>query len=155
MRTLAALLHQTAMATSVNSITRSSAAVSGSVLTLLRLEGLAVAAVSAVLYQRTGASWGLFAALWLMPDLSMLGYLRGSCWGARCYNAVHTYVVPGALALSALLLHAPAVLPIALIWTNHIGLDRLMGYGLKYSNGFGWTHLGQAGKRNATVPARG
>ena len=43
--------------------------------TLLRLEGLAVAAVTAVLYARTGASWWLFAALWLMPDLSMLGYL--------------------------------------------------------------------------------
>ena len=59
------------------------ATVTGSVLILLRLEGLAVAAVSAVLYARTGASWGLFAALWLVPDLSMLGYLAGSCWGAR------------------------------------------------------------------------
>jgi hypothetical protein len=143
------------MATQVNTITRSSAAVSGSVLTLLRLEGLAVAAVSAVLYARTGASWWLFAVLWLTPDLSMLGYLAGSCWGARCYNAVHTYVVPCALALSAWLLNAHAVLPIALIWANHIGIDRLMGYGLKYSDGFGWTHLGRLGKRNATAPARG
>ena len=143
------------MATSVNTIPRSSAAVSGSVLTLLRLEGLAVAAVTAVLYARTGASWWLFAALWITPDLSMLGYLAGSCWGARCYNAVHTYVVPTALALSALLLHAPALLPIALIWTNHIGVDRLLGYGLKYSDGFGWTHLGVSGKRDTTVPAQG
>ena len=143
------------MASQVNTITRSSAAVSGSVLTLLRLEGLAVAAVSAVLYARTGASWWLFALLWLTPDLSMLGYLAGSCWGARCYNAVHTYVAPAALALSAYLLSAPAVLPIALIWANHIGVDRLMGYGLKYSDGFGWTHLGRLGKRDLTVPARG
>jgi len=143
------------MATQVNTKTRSSAAVTGSVLTLLRLEGLAVAAVTAVLYARTGASWWLFASLWLTPDLSMLGYLAGSCWGARCYNAVHSYVVPGALALSALLVHAPALLPIALIWTNHIGVDRLLGYGLKYSDGFGWTHLGRLGKPDATVPARG
>ena len=48
---------------------------------LLRLEGLAVAAVSAVLYARTGASWWLFAALWLAPDLSMLGYLGGLVLG--------------------------------------------------------------------------
>jgi hypothetical protein len=143
------------MATQVNTMTRSSAGVSGSVLTLLRLEGLAVAAVSAVLYARAGAHWWLFAALWLTPDLSMLGYLAGSCWGARCYNAVHTYVLPGALALSALFLHAPAVLPFALIWANHIGIDRLLGYGLKYSDGFGFTHLGQLGKREATVPSRG
>ncbi len=135
-------------------ISRTSAAVRGSVLSLLRLEGLAVAAVTAVLYAKTGVSWGLFASLWLTPDLSMLGYLAGSCWGARCYNAIHSYAVPAALALSALLLNAPALLPFALIWANHIGVDRLLGYGLKYSDGFGFTHLGLLGKRSSTVPAR-
>jgi hypothetical protein len=143
------------MATAVNTMSQTSAGASGSVLTLLRLEGLAVAAVSAVLYAHTGAHWWLFVALWLTPDLSMLGYLAGSCWGARSYNAVHSYVLPGALALSAWLLHAPAVLPFALIWANHIGVDRLLGYGLKYSDGFGWTHLGRLGKRSITVPSRG
>jgi len=142
------------MTTQVREISRTSAAATGSVLKLLRLEGLAVAAVTAVLYARTGAGWWLFAALWLTPDLSMLGYLRGSCWGARCYNAVHTYVLPGALAVSALLLGVHALLPVALIWVNHIGVDRLMGFGLKYSDGFGFTHLGGLGKRNATLPAR-
>jgi len=143
------------MASQVNTISRSNEAAGGTVLTLLRLEGLAVAAISVVLYARTGAHWWLFALLWLVPDLSMLGYLRGACWGARCYNAVHTYVMPAVLALSTLLLHAPWLLPIALIWANHIGVDRLMGYGLKYSDGFGWTHLGKLGKRDATAPARG
>jgi hypothetical protein len=124
------------------------------VLTLLRLEGLAMAAVTAVLYAKTGASWWLFAALWLTPDLSMLGYLAGPCWGARFYNAVHTYVVPAALAISALLLKTPALLPFTLIWVNHIGVDRLLGYGLKYSDGFGFTHLGLLGKRSSTVPVQ-
>ena len=142
------------MATQVKEMSRTTGTVTGSVLTLLRLEGLAVAAVTAVLYAKTGASWGLFAALWLTPDLSMLGYLAGSCWGARCYNAAHTYVVPGALAASALLLNAPALLPFALIWMNHIGVDRLLGYGLKYSDGFGFTHLGLSGKRSSTAPSR-
>jgi hypothetical protein len=142
------------MATQMTEISQTSATVRGSVLTLLRLEGLAVAAVTAALYAKTGASWWLFAALWLTPDLSMLGYLAGSCWGARFYNAVHTYVVPVALALSALLLNTPALLPFALIWVNHIGMDRLLGYGLKYSDGSGFTHLGLLGKRSTTVPAR-
>jgi len=142
------------MATQANEIAGSVPAVHGSVLTLLRLEGLAVAAVSAVLYARTGASWGLFAALWLVPDISMLGYLAGPCRGARVYNAVHTYVLPGALALSGLMLHVHGLLPLALIWTNHIGVDRLMGYGLKYADGFGWTHLGRLGKRGATLQAQ-
>ena len=61
-----------------------------SIVTYLRLEGLAVAAVSTALYARTGASWWLFAALWLAPDLSMLGYLGGACRGARVYNAFHS-----------------------------------------------------------------
>ncbi len=120
-----------------------------SVLFLLRLEGLAVAGVSAALYARTGASWWLFAALWLVPDLSMLGYLAGPCRGARVYNTFHTYVMPAVLAASALLLHVHGLIAIALIWTNHIGVDRLLGYGLKYADGFGWTHLGKLGHGRA------
>jgi hypothetical protein len=115
----------------------------------LRAEGFAVAALTAMLYARSGASWWLFAALWLVPDLSMLGYLVDSCWGARCYNAVHTYLTPLTLAIAGLLLHQGALLPYALIWTNHIAVDRLLGYGLKYPAGFGWTHLGKLGKAKA------
>jgi hypothetical protein len=123
---------------------------SSSILILLRLEGLVVAAVAALLYARTDASWWLFAALWLVPDLSMLGYLAGPCQGARIYNGIHSYVAPGALALAALLLPGThAALPIALIWVNHVGVDRLLGYGLKYGNGFGFTHLGPVGKKRA------
>jgi Domain of unknown function (DUF4260) len=110
---------------------------------ILRIEGLAVAVVSAVLYARTGASWWLFAALWLVPDLSMLGYLASPCRGARVYNAFHTYIVPITLGLLAWLLHARGLAPFALIWVNHIGIDRMMGFGLKYSTSFSWTHLGQ------------
>jgi hypothetical protein len=126
----------------------------GSVRAILRLEGLAVAALSAVLYARTGASWWLFAALWLAPDLSMLGYLAGPHWGARIYNAIHAYVTPATLAISALALRSPVLLPVALIWINHIGVDRLLGYGLKYSAGFEWTHLGRVGnRRDEVIPA--
>jgi hypothetical protein len=118
-----------------------------SVVILLRLEGLAAAAVSAVLYARTGASWWLFAALWLAPDLSMLGYVFSPCAGARIYNAYHNYLPPALLALTALLLNTHnLLLPVALIWANHIGVDRALGYGLKYGEGFGWTHLGRLGR---------
>ncbi|MGD1105567.1 MAG: DUF4260 domain-containing protein [Terracidiphilus sp.] len=122
---------------------------SSSVIFLLRLEGLAAATAAAVLYAHTGASWWLFAALWLAPDLSMLGYFAGACRGARIYNAFHTYVAPGVLALCSLLPGAHGALPLALIWANHIGVDRLLGYGLKYADGFGFTHLGRVGKQRA------
>lgn len=109
-----------------------------------------MAALSAVLYAHTGASWWLFAALWLAPDLSMLGYATGRpCWGARIYNAWHNYAVPGLLVLFAMVLHARGLLPFALIWINHIGVDRVLGFGLKYGKGFGFTHLGQTGRKRA------
>jgi hypothetical protein len=114
---------------------------------LLRLEGLAVGAISAVLYAHTSASWWPFAALWLTPDLSILGYFAGPCRGSRIYNTAHTYALPITLAVCALLLHANALLPFALIWVNHIGVDRMMGYGLKFSDGFDWTHLGVRKRR--------
>ncbi len=124
------------------------------VLLFLRLEGLAAAALSAVFYARTGASWWLFAALWITPDLSLLGYLAGPGWGARIYNAIHSYTTPATLAVTAMLLRSPALVPIALIWFNHIGVDRLLGYGLKYPAGFSFTHLGRIGKqRDEFIPA--
>jgi hypothetical protein len=138
---------------SMNSVTAPAGA--NIVLYFLRLEGLAVAALSAVFYARTGASWWLFAALWIAPDLSMLGYLAGPGWGARTYNAIHSYVTPATLAVSALLLSSPALVPIALIWFNHIGVDRLLGYGLKYPAGFTWTHLGRIGKNRDEANSAG
>jgi hypothetical protein len=65
------------------------------------------------------------------------------------YNTFHTYVLPAALAFAALLLRSHGVMPIVLIWANHIGVDRLLGYGLKYADGFGWTHLGRVGRKKA------
>ncbi len=115
-----------------------------SVTILLRLEGLTVALLTAALYARAGASWWLFAALWIAPDLSMLGYLASPCRGARIYNAFHIYLLPGILAFVALLARIQGLLlPIALIWANHIGIDRALGYGFKYAEGFAFTHLGR------------
>ena len=80
----------------------------------------------------------------------MLGYLAGPWWGSRIYNSIHSYVTPGTLALMAMLLHAQGLLPFALIWINHIGVDRLLGYGLKYPSGFQCTHLGRTGRTHAS-----
>lgn len=79
----------------------------------------------------------------------MLGYLARPCRGARVYNAIHSYVAPGALALFALVLGMRGALPFALIWANHIGVDRALGFGLKYADGFGYTHLGRLGKQKS------
>ena len=117
-----------------------------SVLYILRSEGLAITALTAILYARTGASWWAFLVLWFVPDLSMLGYLAGPFWGARIYNAIHAYTLPATLAICALILRSDTLVPVALIWANHIAVDRLLGYGLKYPSRFGWTHLGPMGR---------
>ena len=75
----------------------------------------------------------------------MLGYMAGSFWGARIYNSIHAYTTPATLAICALVLHADTLLPFALIWANHIAVDNLLGYGLKYPSGFKDTHLGRLG----------
>jgi len=121
--------------------TQISSTVAPPVVWWLRVEGLAVTVLSAILYARTGASWWLFAALWLVPDLSMLGYLAGPRFGSYGYNVVHSYIVPAIMAAIALLLSHAALMPYLLLWFNHIGVDRLLGYGLKYPTGFGATHL--------------
>ena len=108
---------------------------------ILRAEGLAVLVAAAWAYAATGASWWLFAALILAPDLSMLGYLRGPRLGAAAYNAAHTYLAPLGLLALGQLGAVPALTTIALIWAAHIGMDRMLGYGLKYPWAFKATHL--------------
>lgn len=113
---------------------------------LLRLEGLAVLILSLALYRETHTGWLWFALFFFSPDVSMLGYLRGPGIGALLYNAAHWYLAPLALAAAAWLAHAPALWPAVFLWTAHIGLDRLLGFGLKYPTAFGHTHLGRTGR---------
>ena len=73
----------------------------------------------------------------------MLGYLAGNRTGALCYNLGHSYLAPLALAAGGTLMGVELPLSLALVWGAHIGLDRAMGYGLKYAAGFLQTHLGR------------
>jgi hypothetical protein len=123
----------------------STPAVAGMPRLLLRLEGGALLVLAVVLYWKIGASWWLFAVLVLAPDLSFLGYLAGPRLGAMAYNAAHTTLGPIALALIGVLAPVSDLTAVALVWSAHIGADRLLGYGLKYDTGFGFTHLGRIG----------
>ena len=120
--------------------------VSGGVKFILRIEGLCVLAFSLFAYAQFGIGWGMFALLFLAPDLSFLGYLAGPKAGAALYNAAHSYI--GALLLlgAGIAFDAPTALALGIIWAAHIGFDRALGYGLKYSAGFRFTHLGAIGR---------
>ncbi len=111
---------------------------------VLRVEGATLLATSVVLYWSNGGSWVVFALLLLAPDLSMLGYyLAGPRAGAAVYNAFHAYPLPAALVAFGLIGGNTHTVSVALIWFAHIGMDRLVGYGLKYPTGPKDTHLGR------------
>jgi hypothetical protein len=114
--------------------------------TLLRLEGLTLFAGMTLLYAVWGGSWWVYFVVFLAPDLSFAAYLAGPKIGAIIYNAAHSYMAPMALMTTGFATDSPLTLSIAMIWLAHIGIDRTLGYGLKYSAGFGFTHLGRIGK---------
>ncbi|MFB6170717.1 MAG: DUF4260 family protein [Haloarculaceae archaeon] len=111
---------------------------------LLRLEGLVLFAAATGAYFARGGSLVLFVLVFLVPDLSMIGYAVDERWGSRVYNAGHTYLLPGLLLGAGLLLPASLAVSLALVWFAHVGGDRVLGYGLKYETGFGDTHLSRA-----------
>jgi hypothetical protein len=108
---------------------------------LLHVEGAVVFVAATALYFDGGHPWWLYLLLALAPDLSMLGYLAGARAGAFAYDAVHTYAAPVALAAAGVLGGVDGLVAVALIWIAHIGVDRAIGYGLKYPSGFKDTHL--------------
>ena len=110
---------------------------------LLRAEGAAMFAGSALVYWLGGESWWLFGLLLLAPDVSMLGYLAGRRVGAAAYNVFHSYPLPAVLGGFGVVAGAPLAVAVALVWFAHIGADRMLGYGLKYDTGFKDTHLGR------------
>jgi hypothetical protein len=112
----------------------------------LRLEAATLLTGSIVAYARTHQSWWLFALLVLVPDVTIAAYLRGNRLGAHLYNLAHATPVPATLLVIGWSQHTPMVVAVGLLWTAHIGLDRLMGYGLKYGDHFQHTHLGCLGR---------
>ena len=75
-----------------------------------------------------------------------MGYLINENIGAISYNSAHSLV--GALFVlgAGYFIESHVLLLAANIWCAHIGFDRALGYGLKYSKGFAFTHLGKIGK---------
>ncbi len=115
-----------------------------------RLEGAVIAAVCLVAAALSG-DWPWLFVFFLVFDVSMLGYLRGTKLGAWFYNAGHTYI--GAVAFGAVFVLVGAMWAgvLALAWAFHVGVDRALGYGLKFDDDFRHTHLGTIG-RGAKAP---
>jgi hypothetical protein len=109
---------------------------------VLRAEGVAIFAASTWAYfALLGGWWVAYAALLLVPDVSMIGYLRDTRLGAWTYNLVHNEALPLALLVAGVAAGSEVITGGALILGAHVGMDRAFGYGLKLPERFTDTHL--------------
>jgi Domain of unknown function (DUF4260) len=100
----------------------------------LGLEGLVLLAGALIAYSTLGQPWWLVPAGILVPDIAMSGYVAGTRLGAHLYNLAHATLLP-AVMLGTGYWQADRLL-------MALGLDRLLGMGLKYNDRFTHTHLG-------------
>jgi Domain of unknown function (DUF4260) len=119
--------------------------VTGTPRTWLRGEAAVLLAGSLIAYSGTRQPWWLVPLVVLLPDLAMAGYLAGTRAGAVSYNLAHATPLPAVMVVLGWWQHRPLILALGLVWLAHIGLDRLLGYGLKYGDNFQHTHLGRLG----------
>lgn len=114
---------------------------------LLKLEELAIFLFCLFLFHRLNFEWWWFPALLLLPDVGMIGYLINPKIGAYTYNLLHHRFIATLVACYALANGNEYWKLAAIILFAHISVDRFFGYGLKYDQGFTFTHQGVIGKR--------
>lgn len=121
---------------------------------VLKLEELAMWIGCIILLYVSQADWWWYALMFLGPDVSMLGYLVNNKVGACCYNLIHHKGVAIVIFLLGLTIQLPGdiqnkdrLINLGIILFGHSSMDRFFGYGLKYENGFKFTHLGEIGKK--------
>ena len=127
---------------------RRAGSVTGGVRWLMQLEGLLLCICAGQAYAWLTGDLMLLLVLFFVPDLSVLGYLFGRRVGAFCYNLAHSLTLP-LLACAVGMIFKDSwgrglMLP-TMVWICHIGLNRALGYGLRYVDGFRFTHLGYIG----------
>lgn len=111
-----------------------------------RVENAAVAALVVVAFVQLDYAWWWLLAVFLLWDLSMIGYIASPRIGAIGYNIGHSYLGPAALLAITWAIDARWPAFVALTWAFHIAVDRLLGYGLKFTDRFTHTHLGEIGQ---------
>jgi hypothetical protein len=121
--------------------------------TLLNLDEAASLLLALFVFAHLPYAWWWLPALFLVPDLSMLGYLAGPRVGAYCYNLAHHKLLALAVGAAGWALGYPGLLLAGTVLLFHSSFDRLLGYGFKHTTGFGDTHLGRMGRQPAAVAA--
>lgn len=114
----------------------------------LKIEEAAITA--AAIYFLTYFSLGLPLWAWVLlffsPDISMLGYLVNTRIGAYTYNLFHHRAIALITVAIGLFIASDLFTATGLLLFAHSSFDRMMGYGLKFTDNFKHTSLGWIGK---------
>ncbi len=113
---------------------------------ILKIEYLLLVIAVVVIYLSQGFPWYWLVVLFLVFDISAVGYLVNKKVGAVLYNSAHSVIGPVILMVIYLVSDGRMLLFVDLLWFFHIAVDRTLGYGLKHFEGFHHTHLGKIGK---------
>ena len=117
----------------------------------IKIEEAAITAVA--VYFLTKYNLGLSVWLWVLlffsPDLSMLGYLVNSRVGALTYNFFHHRGIALVLVAIGFFMHIDMLMTGGILLVAHSSFDRMLGYGLKFSDDFKHTSAGWIGKEDS------
>lgn len=113
-----------------------------------RVEGAIVFVAAGAIFflQDGGFVWWVALAAFFGPDVSFAAYAFGSRIGALGYNLLHIYGFGAGTLTLGIAVDSVTFAQLGALWLAHSGLDRLLGYGLKSSSGFRFTHLGVIGQ---------
>ncbi|MCA0445663.1 MAG: DUF4260 domain-containing protein [Bacteroidetes bacterium] len=117
--------------------------------TLLRLEELGKFILALIFWFYSGLSFWIFMIFLFLPDISLTGYFFGKRAGLIAYNCCHHQGLAIITGITGHFLGLSLIVEISIILLAHSSMDRILGYGLKYSDHFGHTHLGWIGKNTA------
>jgi hypothetical protein len=120
---------------------------------LLKTEELAQLLLAVFVFAHLPFAWWVLPATFLLPDLSMLGYLAGPRVGAASYNLLHHKALAIAVGAAGWAIGQPIMTLAGTVLLFHSAFDRLLGYGLKHATSFQDTHLGRVGKEPAATVA--
>jgi Domain of unknown function (DUF4260) len=111
---------------------------------LIKLEEIGVLAISIFLLTRLNIhlAWWMYLILFLSPDIGMLGYIINPKVGAITYNFFHHKAVATVVLIIGIIQSNDYLLLAGLLLLAHSSFDRVLGYGLKYTDNFKHTNVG-------------
>ncbi len=109
---------------------------------ILKLEELIMFLLSIYLFSLLDYSWWVYLVFILTPDIGMLGYVMNASVGAMTYNIFHHKGVAILVGFAGFWWQTPELQLAGIILFGHASMDRIFGYGLKFSDNFKHTHLG-------------